>query len=183
LKGVPFSSGWIRQAPYVARAVAQNLALALPPVRSWVLTRHELTGEEDGGADAYAVYRQHVVVAGRAILELGPGRRLDVLRAALRDGAYRCAAVDIAPYRSAELGVEYHVYDGRALPFADGEFDVVWSWAALEHLRWPEVTIAEVIRVLRPGGSVLARIDLRDHYQLRPGRWRAEPVTVEDATN
>src|SRR5262249_37303905 len=108
----------------IARGVAQNLALAVPVVRGWAASRHTLRGEDEGGVDAYQSYRSHTDVAGKAILELGPGRRLDVLRAARRDGARRCVAVDVVPYRDAEPGIEYRVYDGRSLPFGDAEFDV-----------------------------------------------------------
>ena len=69
----------------IARGVAQNLALALPAVRSWAASRHSLPDEEAAKADAYRSYRTHTDVAGKAILELGPGRRLDVLRAARRE--------------------------------------------------------------------------------------------------
>ncbi len=164
--------GGIRAVPRTARAVAQNVALRIPAVRTWAYSRHVLSTEEAGGAAAYASHRAHTDVAGKAILELGPGQGLDVLRHALRDGARRCAAVDVVPFVGAEPGIEYRVYDGKRLPFGDGEFDVVWSWAVLEHLRWPEITLREVARVLRPGGLLLGRIDLRDHYQLRPGPWR-----------
>src|SRR5262249_7746813 len=109
---------------------------------------------------------------GKGDPELGPGKRLDVLRAARRDGARRCVAVDIVPYRDPEPGIEYRIYDGRSLPFGDAEFDVVWSWSVFEHLRWPAITLGEVARVLRPDGVMIARIDLRDHYALRPGPWR-----------
>ena len=156
----------------IARGVAQNLALAVPAVRGWAASRHALPGEDAGGVDAYQSYRTHTDVAGKAILELGPGRRLDILRAARRDGARRCVAVDIVPYRDTEPGIEYGVYDGRSLPFSDAEFDIVWSWSVLEHLRSPAITLGEVARVLRPAGVMIARIDLRDHYALRPGPWR-----------
>lgn len=41
------------------------------------------------------------------------------------------------------------VYD---LPFADGEFDVAFAHALLEHLSEPERAVSELNRVLRPGG-------------------------------
>ncbi|CAN5807084.1 hypothetical protein BH23PSE1_BH23PSE1_11730 [soil metagenome] len=44
-------------------------------------------------------------------------------------------------------------YDGRALPFAGGAWRAVWSWQALEHVHDPERAIAEVARVLAPGGG------------------------------
>jgi SAM-dependent methyltransferase len=41
---------------------------------------------------------------------------------------------------------------GECLPFLDARFDVVYSTNVLEHVRNPEMVIAEGIRVLKPGG-------------------------------
>ena len=43
----------------------------------------------------------------------------------------------------------------RTLPFAAGEFDVVYANFVVEHLERPEHAFAEWHRVLRPGGSVI----------------------------
>ena len=52
------------------------------------------------------------------------------------------------------------VGDMRKLPFADGEFDAVVSSYAIDHLRRDERpnAIAEVARVLKPGGEFLLMI-------------------------
>ncbi len=51
--------------------------------------------------------------------------------------------------------------DATALPFEDGRFDLVCSFAMLHHVgRW-ERALAEAVRVLRPGGR-LAGYDLVD---------------------
>src|SRR5262249_56157982 len=50
--------------------------------------------------------------------------------------------------------------------------DVGGFGSVVEHLRWPAITLGEGARVLRPAGLIIARIDLRDHYALRPGPWR-----------
>ncbi len=109
-------------------------------------------------------------IAGRRILELGPGQTLDVLAMARQAGAASCAAADIARYasaaRAAELGIDYRLYAGRRLPFDDASFDVVWAWDVLEHLRRPRETLAEIRRVLAPAGRLVCRVDLRDHYHL-----------------
>src|SRR5690606_2213272 len=62
--------------------------------------------------------------------------------------------------------------DARALPFADGSFDVVVSIGLLEHFEDPRVPLAEPIRVRRPGGRPLAYIvpERRDNVQ-RYWRW------------
>ena len=43
--------------------------------------------------------------------------------------------------------------DARALPFADGSFDVVYCYHALEHIPEPVRAIREIARVLRTDGS------------------------------
>ncbi len=44
-----------------------------------------------------------------------------------------------------------------SLPYADEQFDVVFAHAVLYHLQKPEQTLAEFLRVLKPGGLVALR--------------------------
>jgi SAM-dependent methyltransferase len=46
--------------------------------------------------------------------------------------------------------------DGHALPFADAAFDGAIAQAVLEHVAEPNRVVAEIHRVLRPGGLVYA---------------------------
>lgn len=48
----------------------------------------------------------------------------------------------------------FQVADATALPFDTNEFDAVFSSAALEHIPEPTSAIAEIKRVLRPGGII-----------------------------
>jgi ubiquinone/menaquinone biosynthesis C-methylase UbiE len=45
--------------------------------------------------------------------------------------------------------------DATALPFVRAEFDLVCERAVLHHVRRPELMVAEMTRVCRPGGRVL----------------------------
>lgn len=45
--------------------------------------------------------------------------------------------------------------DAAALPFADGRFDVVLSFAMLHHVVDWEQAVAEAVRVIRPGGHLV----------------------------
>jgi ubiquinone/menaquinone biosynthesis C-methylase UbiE len=45
---------------------------------------------------------------------------------------------------------------GEHLPFADASFDMVLSYDVLEHVESPADTLCEVMRVLKPGGRMLA---------------------------
>jgi SAM-dependent methyltransferase len=50
-------------------------------------------------------------------------------------------------------GVEFRAAQAERLPFGDAEFDFVWIFDVLEHVEAPEAVLAEVARVLRPGGG------------------------------
>jgi ubiquinone/menaquinone biosynthesis C-methylase UbiE len=49
--------------------------------------------------------------------------------------------------------------DALALPFADGAFDVVMSVCAIEHFDDGAAALAEMARVLRPGGDLVLSAD------------------------
>jgi len=61
----------------------------------------------------------------------------------------RVVCVDGFGYKSVHV-----VCDLVALPFADGSLDGVFSEAVLEHVPDPVAHVAEMLRVLRPGGRV-----------------------------
>lgn len=52
----------------------------------------------------------------------------------------------------------FSAFDGLALPFPDSRFDVVYSSTVFEHVRHPDRALAEIRRVLKPGGSFLASV-------------------------
>lgn len=79
--------------------------------------------------------------------------------------------VERARAYAAETGianVTFRVGDVYALPFADSIFDAVFSNALLDHLRSPQQAIAEMYRVLKPGGVLGVRTADRDGYLLTP---------------
>lgn len=62
---------------------------------------------------------------------------------------------------------EIDVYDGVNLPYQDATFDVVWSKQVLEHVRHPDAVIAEVARVLKPGGFFVGSVSQLEPYHSR----------------
>ncbi len=99
------------------------------------------------------------------VLEVGVGLGTDFTRF-VRAGAQATgvdltqAAVDAVAARLELEGLSAELLraDAEQLPFADASFDLVYSWGVIHHTPDPEAALAEVRRVLAPGGE--ARIML-----------------------
>jgi ubiquinone/menaquinone biosynthesis C-methylase UbiE len=57
--------------------------------------------------------------------------------------------------KRAPANARFLAADATALPFAPGSFDVVCTARTLHHVPRPELVLAEMTRVLRPGGTML----------------------------
>jgi ubiquinone/menaquinone biosynthesis C-methylase UbiE len=77
-------------------------------------------------------------------------------------GADRVEGVDVKLQPDARIPVAE--YDGRVLPFPDATFDLVTIVDVLHHAEDPRAVLAESLRVLAPGGSVV----VKDHVRLGP---------------
>lgn len=67
-----------------------------------------------------------------------------------------------AQYETADFcmeGVDYHV-DIQQLPFADASYDFVFASHVLEHIPDDEKAIAEIRRILRPGGIAILPVPI-----------------------
>jgi ubiquinone/menaquinone biosynthesis C-methylase UbiE len=86
--------------------------------------------------------------AGEFAIALAPLARevvgVDVVPALLEEGRKR-----------APKNVEFVEANATALPYERGFFDLVCTARALHHLPRPELVLAELNRVLRPGGAML----------------------------
>ncbi|WP_439659511.1 class I SAM-dependent methyltransferase [Lentzea sp. HUAS TT2] len=78
------------------------------------------------------------------------------------------AMLGIARTRAAELGseVELHEGDAQALPFADESFDTVVCTLGLCGVPDEREAIAEMYRVLRPGGKLLLLDHIGSHHRI-----------------
>lgn len=87
----------------------------------------------------------------RHVLEIGGGTGLAARVLAGRFA--RVDSVDVAVPADAVYPVQ--VYDGRTLPFADGSVDALYSSNVLEHVADLDALLADMRRVLRPGGRAV----------------------------
>ena len=101
------------------------------------------------------------VKAGLGVLDVGCGTGVVAITAA-RMGA-RVAGVDLTPQllerarensRIAELEIDWREADAEELPFPDSQFDIVLSQFAHMFAPRPEVAVSEMLRVLKPGGTI-----------------------------
>ncbi len=70
----------------------------------------------------------------------------------------------------------FHAGDVTALPFDDGYFDVAHCHAVLMHVGDTEAALAEVRRVLKPGGIISAREFIVGSSFLEPGADETQPA-------
>jgi len=71
-------------------------------------------------------------------------------------------------FRAARTTLRAAVADVRALPFPDGSFDAIYSMGTIEHFAETETAVAEITRVLRPGGRAIIGVPNRLDPFLRP---------------
>ncbi|WP_219418099.1 class I SAM-dependent methyltransferase [Pseudonocardia nigra] len=134
----------------------------------------------------FADTRQWVCAQARGqVLEVGIGTGLNLEHyrddVALIGIDLSPAMLTIARQRAEELNtaVELRVGDAEALEFADASFDTVVCTFSLCAIPDDRRAVAEMVRILRPGGALL----LADHVAaahplVRAGQWIAELVSV-----
>jgi SAM-dependent methyltransferase len=98
---------------------------------------------------------------------------------------------EYASYRGID-GVEFTVCGHRGIPYPDESFDVVISYDVLEHVEHPPSSVAEIWRVLRPGGLSLnvfpVYFGARSHHldyivRMQGIHWLFSPRTLVSAVN
>ncbi len=122
------------------------------------------------GSDFGLLYEATAAIAdqpaGAAVLDVPCGSGV-ALRGLSPGQGVRYVAADIAPAmldrtrktaerRGVSDQVETIEADVAALPFADGEFDLVVTFTGLHCFPDPRKAIAEIARVMRPGGALRA---------------------------
>jgi ubiquinone/menaquinone biosynthesis C-methylase UbiE len=120
-----------------------------------------IAAEQDrrAGATQEQLRRLVTLTGNERALDVGTGAGAFAL--ALAPLVREVVGVDIVPEllaegrRRAPANVELLEADATALPFGFGSFDLVCTARALHHVPRPELVVAELTRVLKPGGTMV----------------------------
>jgi SAM-dependent methyltransferase len=131
--------------------------------RRFAATAEQIARNADARADALRERVRRFVPLSGSERALDAGTGTGALAFALSGLVAEVVALDVVPELLAEarkrLGDHPNVslVEGNvtALPFGEAEFDVVGSLNTLHHVSRPELAVAELARVTRPGGTLL----------------------------
>lgn len=84
----------------------------------------------------------------------------------------RLVNLNISDYQNVDV-----VADAYELPYANGSVAAIFCEAVLEHLEFPEKAVAEMHRVLRPGGKVFAATPFLQWYHGYPNHFQNFTLT------
>ena len=142
------------------------------PFRTITPARPSPTATSTGRSDAADGLPWRVLDLG-----CGIGSSVDLFRA--RDPDVEWIGIDVpgspeARFRT-RADARFETFDGVSMPFAEGSFDLVYCKQVLEHVRHPEPLLAEVRRVLVPGGWFAGSTSQLETYHSL-SMWNYTPV-------
>jgi 2-polyprenyl-3-methyl-5-hydroxy-6-metoxy-1,4-benzoquinol methylase len=108
----------------------------------------------------------YVSLAGKLVLDFGSGNGAQTVELSKQGGQIVACDIDsgdlgvLADYvkRHNITSVTPVLYDGHRLPGADGQFDVVVSFAVLEHVNDEANALDDIHRVLKPSGDFVISV-------------------------
>ena len=129
--------------------------------------RRSLYADAEGPDPREVAFDAVAEIAPRRVLEVGGGPGELAARIA-SDLGCEVVMLDISP-RMVELavgrGVDARVGDVQRLPFEDGRFDCALAAWMLFHVPDIDAGLAELARVLRPGGRLVATTNSAHHLE------------------
>ncbi|MEO0576178.1 MAG: class I SAM-dependent methyltransferase [Pseudomonadota bacterium] len=159
------------------------------------------TIQQFGFPTAYEAMLQHAIPS--KVLAPSSGEPLRVLDAGIGSGGLSKALANVcsAPLqlsgcdistgmleaaeqslRQLGLSAELIQNDVQALPYATGQFDIVMAAHVLEHLVDPHRALSEMVRVLKPGGILIACLTRRSSLGAYvQWKWRTHNVSNDQA--
>lgn len=139
------------------------------------VTKYDELGEKHYNEIATELLKR-VEIKGKEVLDVGCGTGILSLLS-LKQGAARVVAGDLAEYmlnqcrmkanaaNYSEARLELRQFDTESLPFDSNSFDVVASSMVLGMVPDQKKAIAEMVRVLKPGGIVTFSTHGPNHYR------------------
>lgn len=125
---------------------------------------------------------------GKDVLDVGCGAGVEVVRfgaAGARvvgvDAAQSAVALSRENAGQQGVAARLAVADGEALPFADASFDYVFAHGVIQYAASDSAVVAEVHRVLRPGGTALFQVYNRISWLNALSKVMKTPLEHEDA--
>jgi len=166
---------WYARAPNNQRRKASGSGLTK--------TAERVAPERFSTREEYLVYLRHAFAYEYAksrvkptdeVIEIGSGEGYGTNL--LSQAAARVVGLDIdkgtvehAVEKYGSDHVRFSLYDGSTIPFPDSSFEVAVSFQVIEHIRDDAGHVAEVCRILKPGGMLILTTPNRN-YRLRPGQ-------------
>jgi SAM-dependent methyltransferase len=137
-------------------------SVAHPPGTAEFFAAYDRLREQNESVEFSNRLHEYDLFKGRRVLDVGCGNGYVLSRFAAA-GA-EVVGVDItrkaielceARFRLAGLTGKFQIADAESLPFADASFDCVTSMGVLHHVPDTEAAVAEIRRVLKPGGRLI----------------------------
>jgi len=108
-------------------------------------------------------YLQPYLFAGAEVLDVGCGPGVILRAAAAADRRAKGTGLDLSALRvqqaqernAGNRRLQFYSGDVQQLQFESGSFDVVYSRMLLQYVRDKEKAVGEMVRVCKPGGTVL----------------------------
>jgi 2-polyprenyl-3-methyl-5-hydroxy-6-metoxy-1,4-benzoquinol methylase len=132
--------------------------LGIPGWPTLVDLRQEEEAQERGHFDRLGAVLPSGALAGR-ILNVGCGT--GGFNAVATAAGSRIVGMDadaeaiaICGAKRRKAGGAYVRAEAEHMPFRDGAFDVVYCFSVIEHVASVDATVAEMVRVTRPGGAI-----------------------------
>jgi SAM-dependent methyltransferase len=162
-----YRNRWSRNAWLAMAKAYLKLAPAFPPPYWTSAKRFERAQMEynDELAGGFLKWFPGVNLAGKSIFDIGSGyggrparyRELGARRVVGLEIRSRAVEESRAFAESKGLtNMEFYLGEGERLPFADETFDVITSYDVFEHVHELDKVLDECVRVLTPGGHLLA---------------------------
>ena len=125
--------------------------------------KHTRGGAQEDGAPLFSKLIDYTFIRGKKVLDIAVGSGFSMV--ALIRGGGEVTGIDITDFAVEHAKRNLTVrglsgtvlkMDAQKISFGDSSFDFVNAWGCLMHMPQTERAIAEIYRVLRPGGRVLA---------------------------